>query len=308
MSDEQNRDYSVTVFMSTYNGEKYVEEQIQSILNQTGVRITLLIRDDGSTDGTKEILKRLSDSNNNIEFCLGNNIGYGQSFLTAIYTMNYAVSDFYALSDQDDIWNDDKLISAIRMMNGIDGPALYYSAQRIADEKGKFIRNEKNFGKMLKYSVWSASKVNLMRGCTEVWNVHFHNILKGQRPNIEKIGSHDHYINMIAIYKAQILYDEKAHMDYRQTESNVVGTYRKSVLKPIYALKKARMMFIKQKLYKSNISREIEKAFPELRIATAHYRTSFSDRITVMFDSRYNEGISLKWRLFTMLQVLTNRL
>ncbi len=70
----------LAIVMSTYNGEKYLVEQIESILNQKYSKYDLLIRDDGSTDETRKILKKY-ENNENIKILYGNNIGFAQSFL-----------------------------------------------------------------------------------------------------------------------------------------------------------------------------------------------------------------------------------
>ena len=93
---------TVAVLMSTYNGENYIKEQIESIFNQKGVIVKLYVRDDGSKDRTLEILK---DYNVNLE--KGTNIGYIKSFMWLIKNVPFA--DYYALADQDDVWDEDKL-------------------------------------------------------------------------------------------------------------------------------------------------------------------------------------------------------
>ena len=101
---------TVYVMLSSYNGEKYIAEQIDSILHQTGVSVTLAIRDDGSSDGTGEILRRYASENENVKVAFGENVGYAKSFFELIKTSPEGF-DYYALSDQDDVWTEDKLKS-----------------------------------------------------------------------------------------------------------------------------------------------------------------------------------------------------
>jgi len=70
----------VQILMSTYNGEKYLEQQLDSILNQTYPNICILIRDDGSMDGTAALLQRYADKYENVTFYRGENVGAIQSF------------------------------------------------------------------------------------------------------------------------------------------------------------------------------------------------------------------------------------
>lgn len=103
---------SVQVVMSTYNGEKYLKEQIDSILSQEGVDVRLYIRDDGSSDRTTDILASYQE-HKNVKIEKGNNLGFAKSFLTALDECDEA--DYYAFSDQDDVWEKDKLSTAIEI-------------------------------------------------------------------------------------------------------------------------------------------------------------------------------------------------
>ena len=110
---------SVQVLMSTYNGEKYIRRQIDSILNQKDVAIHLLIRDDGSTDSTCEIIRSYAEKySDQVEVTMGSNIGYKKSFLTLIQLAGDY--DYYAFADQDDYWKPDKEIASIRKMEADD--------------------------------------------------------------------------------------------------------------------------------------------------------------------------------------------
>ena len=98
----------VQVLLSTYNGEKYLQEQIESIIRQEDVEISLLIRDDGSCDKTIEIIENLKRKNSNIIYYSGNNLGPARSFMDLINKSGNF--DYYAFSDQDDVWKSKKLI------------------------------------------------------------------------------------------------------------------------------------------------------------------------------------------------------
>lgn len=104
---------SVQVVMSTYNGEKYLKEQIDSILSQEGVDVRLYIRDDGSSDRTTDILASYQE-HKNVKIEKGNNLGFAKSFLTALDECDEA--DYYAFSDQDDVWEKDKLSTAVQLI------------------------------------------------------------------------------------------------------------------------------------------------------------------------------------------------
>ena len=96
----------IQVLMSTYNGEKYLKEQIESILNQEKVEVNILIRDDGSCDKTLKIIKELS-KNPKISYYEGKNIGPAKSFMDLVNKSGDKFN-YYAFADQDDIWMPNK--------------------------------------------------------------------------------------------------------------------------------------------------------------------------------------------------------
>ena len=102
---------SVLVMLSTYNGEKFLAQQLDSLYKQKKVDVFILVRDDGSNDKTLEILNQYKDKYGKMIVLAQSNIGVAQSFFSLMY---YAVTempkfDFYAFCDQDDVWFENKL-------------------------------------------------------------------------------------------------------------------------------------------------------------------------------------------------------
>ena len=120
---------TVCVYMSTYNGEKFLQQQIDSIFQQKNVNVTLLVRDDGSTDRTVDIIKAQKQK---IVLLEGMNIGAENSFMELLYYEQDA--DYYAFSDQDDVWMPDKLCTAIGKLVGVKGAGLYACNLYYTDE------------------------------------------------------------------------------------------------------------------------------------------------------------------------------
>ena len=118
------------ILLSTYNGEKYLPELLESVLAQKDIYVDILARDDGSTDKTVEILKKYD----RVKVYGGNNLKPAKSFLDLIWKadINY---DYYALCDQDDVWKEEKIISAVKCIENIDKPALYSSAVEVVDKR-----------------------------------------------------------------------------------------------------------------------------------------------------------------------------
>ena len=113
----------LTVLMSTYNGEKYLRNQLDSILAQQlpeGMELKVVVRDDGSTDSTLAILEEYTKNNNDkVSYYIGENLKPARSFWHLVH--NCEQSDYYSYSDQDDVWFPDKLSRAINAIERIRG-------------------------------------------------------------------------------------------------------------------------------------------------------------------------------------------
>ena len=132
-----NKIDKVVVLMSTYNGQKYIEQQIESIEQQQDVYIDLVIRDDGSTDQTVAIINNLTKKYDNIILINGGNLGYVKSFSSLVrYAYEqYADDCMFAFVDQDDIWKEAKLKIACENIASCDQriPLLFCSNSMLID-------------------------------------------------------------------------------------------------------------------------------------------------------------------------------
>ncbi|MCD8052483.1 MAG: glycosyltransferase [Lachnospiraceae bacterium] len=221
----RDRNNMVTVLMSTYNGEKYLKEQIDSILSQVDVDVRLVIRDDGSTDNTVGVIKEYSQRNSNVEFTVGKNIGYANSFLTLIQMAGD--SDYYAFSDQDDIWKKNKLSTAVDKINGIPY-VVYASNLEMVSENGEFIAMKRfdNF----KGSVGGVLSRNRLAGCTMVFGKDVKETITPVLDNLIHFNTfnygHDGWLLLCAIlYGGQIVVDENSYIRYRRHESAVTSSH-----------------------------------------------------------------------------------
>lgn len=208
----------VLVIMSTYNGEKYVREQINSILMQKNVEVSVLVRDDGSTDGTLEVINGLQDDR--ITVLNGENMGCEASFFELL--MHCKGYEYYAFSDQDDYWEEDKIISAIQGIQTENGPALAACNLWACDEALNPLRltyDEKSFadlGKQMKRDV-----LRNVHGCVLLWNDSLNDLL---RPNLPKSKvAHDVWVNAVANLLGVVWLDPKPHVRYRLHGDNVSG-------------------------------------------------------------------------------------
>lgn len=203
----------VQVLMSTYNGEKYIKEQVDSILAQKKVEVDLLVRDDGSKDNTLDILREYKK----IEIVKATNVGATNSFFELIKLAGDY--DFYAFADQDDVWDEDKLIIAVQQLESYSCPAIYSSNTRLVDSSLNFIKNE-----TLQpiTTLGSAIVKNYVTGCTTVFNTQLMNYLKRYTPKYAPF--HDWWVNLVCLSVGGIsVYDYEPHINYRQHGNNVVS-------------------------------------------------------------------------------------
>ena len=211
----------VYVVLSTYNGEQFLIPQLKSILEQESVQIKLLIRDDGSTDGTKEILNSYAKKYANISLEYGHNMGVVKSFMRLLKNVP-PHAKFIAFSDQDDIWRLDKIIRAINKINELSsGPVLYCSCYSAVDEDGKLLWESSAPPRDITFR--NAVLQNITTGCTIVLNKNLLDILKADQVNTGKIIMHDWWVYLVATCFGRTIYDATPSMYYRQHGGNVVG-------------------------------------------------------------------------------------
>ena len=208
----------VTVLLSTYNGEKFIKHQIQSLLAQRGVDLQIVIRDDESTDETIRILK--SFNNNKIKIIKSNeNLGPAKSFINLLNIVGD--SDYYAFCDQDDYWEENKLLVSISKLEKIKSTSgkLYISSLNVTDSN----LNTIYVTQLLDSAESNPAMVrNQATGCTMV----FDKILKNNfvKHNFNVITMHDSFIYKYAILcHASVYLDNNSYIKYRQHSNNTLG-------------------------------------------------------------------------------------
>lgn len=209
----------VQILMSTYNGEKYLKQQIDSILNQSYKDIHLMIRDDGSSDNTVSILKMYAERYDNISYYQGKNIGSIQSFLELLRKSDDNAA-YYAFADQDDEWMPEKISKAVKCLEQKERsiPMLYCSNTYITDSELNVIKlDEKN----ARPSWGNALVQNICTGCTAVMNKKLRDIINRTSP--KNIIMHDWWFYLMATLYGEVCFDHQAYIKYRQHGNNVYG-------------------------------------------------------------------------------------
>jgi len=158
----------VQILLSTYNGEKFLEEQLESILNQKGdFSLKILVRDDGSQDRTLEILEKYSKKIE-MQIIRGENIGVNNS-LRELF-MNCDIDcDYFAISDQDDVWLENKLQTAIESLSKNENKLkMFASRSLVTDINMNVVGKTQDPGNRLSY--YNAMVQNVCPGHTQVFN------------------------------------------------------------------------------------------------------------------------------------------
>ncbi len=221
---------NIQILMSTYNGEKYIKEQIDSILNQSiGLdNLFILVRDDGSKDNTISILEEYKTSYpSNFDYFVGNNVGPCYSFLDLVSKANLEY-DYFAFSDQDDFWKPEKLESAINLLKDKNNsiPQLYSSKYTIVDSNLNKIEGQN--AKKVNFTSFENSLIeNVATGCTEVFNKEMLLLLnKVNETKVQGFFMHDWVLYMLGTSLGEYTYDHNEYLLYRQHENNVLGASR----------------------------------------------------------------------------------
>ena len=275
----------VIVLLSTYNGALYLNQQLKSLTEQVGVEIEVLVRDDGSSDSTLEILRKWS-TKMNLHWYTGENLGPAMSFMDL---MRHAPdSEYYALCDQDDVWLKDKLHIAVEKMKQINfnGPVLYYGVPRIVDKELEYLKqSERAKEKMLTFS--SAAINSNATGCTMVFNRDLLRHVISKEPSY--IGMHDAWIHKVCvIFRGKLIFDDDVHILYRQHANNAIGISTKKITRI-----KNHIKSLKQKsCARSRIIESLYDCYKDaMRYEDAQickciidYKTSIAKRLSLAFN------------------------
>lgn len=228
----------VNVIMATYNGEKFVRTQIDSILAQKDVDVTLNIFDDISSDKTMEILREYEDKYRNVHVYQNEkNKNYTYNFLDALYSFKDCNDfDYYAFADQDDYWLPEKMIVAINKIKEVGKCSLYASNLTIVDKDLQPLnRNMRKDG--FKFKKHNEIHGNVVTGCTTVFDGDFKDFVT--KHYVKGIQCHDYWLGLLACFGkgCHFILDECAkYILYRQHGHNQVGYKKASTIQRIKIL------------------------------------------------------------------------
>lgn len=229
MNDEKYNDKErIAIILCTYNGEKFLKQQLNTIKYQTFRGYDLFISDDGSSDSTLEIVNEFINHNPSITIYVlkGPKIGFAQNFIRTLQDIP-SISErdysYYAFCDQDDLWDVEKLEIAFKKLKEVNfnGPALYCSRTKYVNSNGIDIGYSPLFKK--KPSFNNALVQSIAGGNTMLFNHILYNYMLKVDTN-KNIVSHDWLTYLICMAaNGSALYDSNPHISYRQHKANIIG-------------------------------------------------------------------------------------
>jgi glycosyltransferase involved in cell wall biosynthesis len=224
----------IDVLLATYNGERFLPQQVDSILAQADVNLSLTVRDDGSTDGTRELLRQYAARDARVRVVYERNIGWPASFF-ALLALADPAAEYFAFADQDDEWVPDKLARAVALLRARSDarPLLYCSALQYVDRDLRPLGVSsvpRNVG------FPSALVENAAAGSTIVMNGRLRRLLVEHPPS--RLRAHDWWCYLVAAALGEVVYDPAVTVRYRQHGSNFLGASPHYLVRLVHRLRK----------------------------------------------------------------------
>ena len=273
-------DKKVAILMSTYNGEKYIKEQIDSLLSQDYKDIKIYIRDDGSKDETVNIVKKYQESNDNIILIEGKNLGFMGSFFELLRLSDGC--DYYAYCDQDDVWMEDKIQRAVKFLEKTDEnkPALYFSNSNYCDSDMNFLATAP---KNKIYNFRNSLVECVTQGMTMVINNNTRETIIKNKP--DNCLYHDWWTYMICSGFGEIVYDDKPLVKYRRHNKSVTVEGKSPIELLIFRIKK----FIA-----GDSLKQIKKQWKEYEKFYYDKLNEENKKLLKLFTHKYNPVIAIR--------------
>lgn len=309
-----NDNIQIDILLATYNGEKYLKYQLDSILNQTHKNIRLLINDDCSTDNTRSILKEYEEKDDRIKVKYNEkNLGYVKNFEDLLKRVE---NKYFALSDQDDFWKEEKIEKSLNKLLEEDADLVFTDLEPV-DEKlntitpsmVRFMQMDKNIKKHQDYK--SVFLRNCVTGCTilskkELINEYIP--IPTKEPMV-----HDWWMALIISQIGKITFLDEPTIKYRQHGNNQLGIY--GMKNYIQDFDEYREKYIQLKLDQFNLYVENEQFFKNKELITLsknaikylediRVKRYFNFKNTRTFFELYNmEFFSMRLKTYLMLNL-----
>jgi glycosyltransferase involved in cell wall biosynthesis len=214
----------VAILLCTKDGAAFLDEQLASFATQQHTNWTLIVSDDGSRDTTREIVKRFAASRKQrVSFRDGPRKGVAANFLL-LATDPTIEADYFAFSDQDDVWHEDKLRRALMWLVAVPVglPALYCGRTELMTVDGRFCGFSPLFTRPPTFR--NALIQNVAGGNTMVFNRAAKKLLEAAGV-VEEVAWHDWWVyQLVSAAGGAIRYDPQPALRYRQHRDNLLGS------------------------------------------------------------------------------------
>ena len=233
------------ILLATYNGEKYLAEQLDSILAQTDQDFVIYVHDDGSTDATVSILESYRDKYPS-KLVIVDGPAQGGSRNNFFYLLNNVEADYYMFSDQDDVWLPEKIAAEKARMKQVEErlgekgrrlPILIFADMKVVDQDLKVINDS-----FIRFNNLDTENLefrrivvqNVVAGCTTFFNRALRDA--GTLDSLEDIRWHDWWLALIASGSGVIEYMGEGYQLYRQHGDNSIGAEEETGIRKILKL------------------------------------------------------------------------
>lgn len=251
-------DVRVSVVVCTYNGEKYLRDQLQSILNQTRPPDEIIISDDGSTDSTLEIVEEFASFSGGLQPPVWRvetrrtPLGVSGNFASALAK---ARGEFIALADQDDVWEPDRLEKALAHFH--DGVLLVHSDATLIDASGRptgtlmsalRLTSSERRNLLSGRALDALLRRNVVTGATTM----IRSTLLDDALPIPEGWVHDEWLALVAAAHGGVIFQEDPLIRYRQHGNNEIGASKTDYDEAKTRLREKRSEFFARKLRRND--------------------------------------------------------
>lgn len=305
---------TIDILLATYNGEKYLKCQLDSILNQTYKNIRILINDDCSTDKTREILKEYENKDNRILVNYNDkNLGYVKNFENLLKRVENRV---FMLSDQDDYWKPEKIEKTYKKFMREDADLVFTDLEpvdkdlkTITPSMVRYMKFKQNIDKYNDYRLVFLR--NCVTGCTILSKKE---LIQKYLPIPEnKIMVHDWWMALIISQKGKLVFLDESTIKYRQHGNNQLGIY--GMKNYVQDFDEYREKYINLKLEQFNVYIQNQEQFEikeliELSQRAIEYLENIKNKkyfnfknYKTFFDLYNMEYMSMRLKTFAMLNI-----
>ena len=305
----------IAIIMATYNGERYIAAQIESLLQQTHTNWLLTIRDDGSTDNTVNILKSfaLRDSRINVLNDNDGNLGFNRNFYRLLAVTQ---ASYISICDQDDVWLPEKLALSLQALKSLEtpqqNPALVHCDANVVNEHLTIIHHRLIGKRGTRLGLAGLLFANSVQGAAILMNASLKTIALQTTPNIP----YDYHLGLLAELVGARAFIAKPLLKYRQHANNIIGVNKDArpqsannhVKKISSGLLTSLALY---PIFQSNYAMMATK--PECKAQLNDYLTLFESKhrllkLYILFKNRYTFYRSKDWLEMVILLLLNKNI